>query len=739
MGIKISELESTTTANANDVFIINQNGSTKKITKEILLGDISQYLTNVYTKTQTDTLLNEKANQDDLDETNTFVTNLRNRMTTAEGNIMDLQTDSGATLELSMNTTTYVLTANLKNKAGVVVSTSTIDLPLESLVKDIQYDSTTKEIVFILQDGTERRIPLSDLISGLVNQEDFEASQEEQDTRITDLEKEVEILSETIDSELEDGTATGESITVNDSARAKAKLDVGGNTSQNQYEGYNLFESDSYPVSRTINGVTVTNNGDGSFTLNGTCTTHNTNIQLGETSKIQNILAKISVRHTAYYVSGTCTKGKGSSANYCVLRFNYNIQNSMIHLEQLKNAGVISKTNSQNTTTLGWSWTITLDTGDTFDNFTIKYMLVKGTEELPYEPFVGEQASPNTEYPQIAHTLKGSNTIKINNKNLCELELGGIRTGDGQNTSIGIYARTKNFIPINEIKYVTAKYQNDDNPQVVIFEYDENKNFINYSFANDIVKTTQVGANTRYVRARFQGGSQLESYKKAQVEYGATASEYEEHKEQVKTLTLPNGMEMCGIEDSRDEFVKDLSNNKWYKNKKIDKRIINQFSERVNTNIPGKYRFNNKTINNGLVCDTESNLAYCDKLKLLSRGTTYTANNTGFTIVENNQVAVYIEEISEMTLEEANVWLAENLLTFYYPLATPVLEEITDTTLIAELDDLYETLRTYYGQTNITVESEDLPPMMTLNYKKSNRLLRSEIESIKARLDLLEN
>lgn len=59
---------------------------------------------------------------------------------------------------------------------------------------------------------------------------------------------------------------------------------------------------------------------------------------------------------------------------------------------------------------------------------------------------------------------------------------------------------------------------------------------------------------------------------------------------------------------------------------------------------------------------------------------------------------------------------------------------ITDTTLIAELEELQKS-RSYYGQTNIDVIAQDLEPNLILNYKKSNNIaienLKNKSESIR--------
>jgi hypothetical protein len=79
----------------------------------------------------------------------------------------ELKTNTGSTIELLINSSTYVMTLNLKNSAGTIISTGTIDLPLETMVVNASYDSTTKEIVLTLQSGSTVRFSVADLVSGL--------------------------------------------------------------------------------------------------------------------------------------------------------------------------------------------------------------------------------------------------------------------------------------------------------------------------------------------------------------------------------------------------------------------------------------------------------------------------------------------------------------------------------------------------------------------------------------------
>ena len=78
-----------------------------------------------------------------------------------------LKTSTGSLIDLEINGTTYVVTLMLKDIDGNVISTDTIDLPLESVVVSGSFDSVNKKIVLTLQNGNTVDIPVGDLIAGL--------------------------------------------------------------------------------------------------------------------------------------------------------------------------------------------------------------------------------------------------------------------------------------------------------------------------------------------------------------------------------------------------------------------------------------------------------------------------------------------------------------------------------------------------------------------------------------------
>ena len=88
--------------------------------------------------------------------------------TAADVSALPASTKYGASFDLSINSTTYVVTATLKDQDGNTLGTAqTIDLPLESVVVSGSYDSTNKKIILTLQGGSTVEFSVADLVSGL--------------------------------------------------------------------------------------------------------------------------------------------------------------------------------------------------------------------------------------------------------------------------------------------------------------------------------------------------------------------------------------------------------------------------------------------------------------------------------------------------------------------------------------------------------------------------------------------
>ena len=88
--------------------------------------------------------------------------------TAADVNALPLSTKYGASLTLAIDSTTYVVTATLKDQDGTVLGTAQeIDLPLETMVVGGSSDSQTDKIILTLKNGSTVEFSVAALVSGL--------------------------------------------------------------------------------------------------------------------------------------------------------------------------------------------------------------------------------------------------------------------------------------------------------------------------------------------------------------------------------------------------------------------------------------------------------------------------------------------------------------------------------------------------------------------------------------------
>ena len=134
---------------AGDNITINQSGSTMTISSQ---GGGAVSSVNGQTG---DVVIN-------VPDVSNFITKDVNDLTYYE-----LKTAVGNSIAMSIDSSTYVLTVSLKNSAGTVLNTQTVDLPLETMVVGGSYDSTNKKIILTLKNGQTIEFSVADLVSGL--------------------------------------------------------------------------------------------------------------------------------------------------------------------------------------------------------------------------------------------------------------------------------------------------------------------------------------------------------------------------------------------------------------------------------------------------------------------------------------------------------------------------------------------------------------------------------------------
>ena len=192
-------------------------------------------------------------------------------------------------------------------------------------------------------------------------------------------------------------TVTGTEVTITDGAdNLLADFEMVGKTEQKQYSGYQLFDASRLPT-KTQGGATVTNNGDGSFTVSGSGElTENlmTYYELNE-EEINRIL----VVGNVVYVNGC-----DNIVPVVQLRLYNEKGNGIATLSSYTSNNKLDITEEIANSCKSMRFYIFGEVGKTITPGTIKpmfYIYGDGT----WEPFTGGQPSPSPQYPQsLNHT-----------------------------------------------------------------------------------------------------------------------------------------------------------------------------------------------------------------------------------------------------------------------------------------------------------------------------------------------
>jgi hypothetical protein len=180
-------------------------------------------------------------------------------------------------------------------------------------------------------------------------------------------------------------------------------------------------------------------------------------------------------------------------------------------------------------------------------------------------------------------------------------------------------------------------------------------------------------------------------------------SEYELYQADTYNIDLPSGMELCKIGNYQDYFYKDSG--KWYLHKEIGKVVLNG-SENITaydaTSLTGSYQATfdilTKPTNTEKIILSDNFLGSLLNDRSIKTNIIYTFTDGKLRIANNITTS----------MNDFKTWLSNNNTTVYYVLSTPTSTEITDTTLINQLEELY-IAKSKENQTNISQINNDLP------------------------------
>lgn len=327
---------------------------------------------------------------------------------------------------------------------------------------------------------------------------------------------------------------TGEGVDLSLSPTKQGKLAIApkGNSSQFSTTGKNLLPPNIN--TQTLNGLTITNNNDGTYILNGTASAQTNfvfdsqkwiDFKAGTYTVSCNTFTDITL--AGYYGSGTNCFWKTSNGLFTL---NDDISN--------------------------FRFQITASSGATFDNVIIKPMIEPGSTATDFEPYTNGVA-PNPDYPQDVKTVTGENSLETINKNLFifpntpSVTVNGITSIYSNNkltysgTATGAYTNATPTVPF---KITAGTYTISlENALDVNFQirFQKTTRYTDGGTNIGIIKGSEETTFTltedyyyAYLILVFTNGTTVSGSTSIQIEKGSTATEYVEHQEQNYPITL---------------------------------------------------------------------------------------------------------------------------------------------------------------------------------------------------------
>ena len=490
-----------------------------------------------------------------------------------------------------------------------------------------------------------------------------------------------------------------------------------GKSEQKQYSGKNLLNATLQTT--TQNGVTCINNGDGTYTLNGTATD----------------IAIFVVYYNFADVYGSASSLKmvgcpsGGSAQKYFLRSYRKGGNPEILDEYGSGISIGSFKEAES------NIAILVKSGVTVNNLIFKPMLTTDTTATyaDFEPYTGGIPSPNPDYPQEIKSVVNP-TVKVCGKNLLNYDAWSqTNCANGkavyENNGVTITALSNdaftNFdmlefpttarIPVNVGETITISWDEPLNKEGRVYVFGNastsNMTYVNNSSSKQLKYTIPSGVT--FITFRFGVGNAGDtiSYRNIQIELGSTPTAYEPYHEQ--TVTLPYTLNAIPVSSGGNVTINGQQYIADYVDVEREKlvRMVDDVEAKNYTwdlypggnNMPRRFGMND-TIRFNMPAD----------IRIMSSHFKQIAANTRTDL--STWFQTYYIAITDMNEKWKNSealiqWFSENNVHFYLPLKTPTEIDLTPEEIAA-----FKTLVTYYPTTNISVNSEQLDGYTVFNY-----------------------
>ncbi len=528
------------------------------------------------------------------------------------------------------------------------------------------------------------------------------------------------VLTETSDlfNALDTEKASGTELFIEDAKPCRImNTEIAGMYKQNQTKGLNFFDITGY-TNRTVNGINIKVNDNGTLTLNGVCTVEKTFINISVPEHI--IPAGTYTRYMSY-----AEKIK----SFLTLALSYNnttIPNTSV---QPSNQYITSTYNDD--ITYNQIKLYIPNTDVTFNNIIVDPMIVKGeytANNAPkYEPYTGGNPSPNPDYPQ---EIKQVESVVLNacNKNFLNLgtQLNGYANEsykyfNGDDNAIGFYFKTEQ-LPDNI--YISSKNGN----RTAVSYYNEipykTLPYLERDFSNSKDRTIKVNKNYKYIHIQFSIG--ITQVTEMQIEGGTTKTDYKLSQAKAINIDL-KGNKLCAVSDTiKGKLLIDRNGNvALQKNVSlITLKKDNIVSRTVLSNGDILYRTTRSIINSNNIFVLCNYYIGIPNISSRKNETIYcnTSNSNSIDIIDNNA--------SITTVDEYKTFVENKQIEVYYALATP---EIIDLGQLPELPKTFEGINNIWAETNLGNTEIEIEYVQDVK-----KLLEKQAEQQNARLDSIE-
>lgn len=523
-------------------------------------------------------------------------------------------------------------------------------------------------------------------------------------------------------------TAIGDSITVNDSVDGKlVELGIKGNSVQQTYRGVNLLNYNWIPTN-TNNGVTITNNGDNSWTFSGSITDNTKAFELSGTRFTKDTSPK-EFHKVGYYTMSIKGITLADDNQYAYATFYYN---GKAYYNLLKNSTTVRITEEMlayddfHVMTIGFY----ISAGSTLKTGTVSVQIEYSETATEFEPYVGGIPAPNPLYPQAINSVgdDGSIVVKSRGKNMIPFPyydgmssvINGITftaNEDGSVTANGTAIGNAYFRFANKNMYSLENgktYAISRGKTKVICMYAQNSSgdFVVLKVGESVKFTCN--DTWRYIGCYVPKDTTVTDEKIYPMlvevnEDGTYPTEYEPYKS--STTTIPLSEPLRAIGDIKDEIT--YQDGKWGVLRRIKKLVadtptkINPSGALIGTTYDILANFEFEAQDSYNVVNKISDMSKHIFINFQSINTWNKDECGAFISGSGSTSARLSSSICGSTLDEVKAYFKNNPLIGQYVLVAPVFEPFADQTL--------PYLSTYDGVTNIS-NDDALSAEITVKY-----------------------